>query len=44
MRVSVKGKLPNSDSGGFIIAQIDAGNSVLESDEENNIVISSPLN
>jgi hypothetical protein len=44
MWISFKAKLPNTEPNSFIIALIDAGNTVSESEETNNIIISWPLN
>jgi hypothetical protein len=41
--ISLKAKYPNSIAYTYIIAQIDAGNAVSETDETNNIIVSWPL-
>ena len=41
--ISLKAKYPNSIAYTYIIAQIDAGNAVPETDETNNIIVSWPL-
>ena len=41
--ISLEGKYPNSIAYTYIIAQIDDGNAVSETDETNNIIVSWPL-